>query len=400
MKLWYYTLLLLLLYLILPTYFPGLGAANSNGTKFLVLAGLNILAYLGFLSYKDRHSRPGNHSSFFRTIPGIIYSLFLLVSLLSVFHAINITEAVFTFFRTVSVFAAVFMLFTLFRLNRGLLQQTAILLSFLLLADSFTVLYGIIRFIVGQVSSIYDIQSVYTNKNILAAAVFLKLSASLWLIFFDHGWKRYLGSASLFFGMLALFFLSTRTFYIGLALLTTTLLAYSALRYIMANDRAPAKHFLQFSGWLLLSLCIFSLTQHYLYPKDKDTWNYNKSVVSRVTEIKTEVSQARQPVGVRLSSWERTMKLIREHPLFGVGTGNWKIAVLKYENQERSDFHYMLKNHNDFAEITAETGLPGGLLFVSVIILIMFSFIKAAFDPAKDSERLKMIFIPAFGMLA
>jgi hypothetical protein len=97
--------------------------------------------------------------------------------------------------------------------------------------------------------------------------------------------------------------------------------------------------------------------------------------------------------------------LITEHPLTGVGSGNWKVAVLQYENlrvptEAFNEFTYMYKNHNDFLEITAETGIPGGLLFISVIALILFALIRAALTQAHEDEKLKAMFLAAFGALA
>ena len=84
----------------------------------------------------------------------------------------------------------------------------------------------------------------------------------------------------------------------------------------------------------------------------------------------------------------------------GVGTGNWKVVVLKYENLDLKDFTYMYKSHNDFLEITAENGLPGGLAYTAIIGLILFCFFKTSLKSIKDDSRLKFLFLPAFGILA
>ena len=86
--------------------------------------------------------------------------------------------------------------------------------------------------------------------------------------------------------------------------------------------------------------------------------------------------------------------------MLGVGTGNWKIQVLKYEAPAAENFIISYKNHNDFIEVAAETGLPGGLVYLSIFILILLSFIRKALDRKANGETVKYLFLPAFGILA
>ncbi|MFZ4772216.1 MAG: hypothetical protein ACOYLO_18675, partial [Ferruginibacter sp.] len=78
--------------------------------------------------------------------------------------------------------------------------------------------------------------------------------------------------------------------------------------------------------------------------------------------------------------------------------GNWKIQVLKYENQTRSAFIYMFKNHNDFIEIATETGVFGGLLFVFIFVLLLLNFLKAFFRPEANENLFNLPFLSAFGV--
>lgn len=346
--------------------------------------------------------------------------MFLAVILLSFFNAVNLPAAVICFTRSLSVFLAVYLFFTILQINRSGIILVVIILTLLELVDAITAFYGIGRFIGGSVESVYDIQSGYTNKNILAAAIFLKMAAPVWLIYFSRGWKRVLGTVAVFCGMLAIFFLSSRAFYLAMALLAVLLALYALVRYKRAGERAPLWHFLRYTGLLLSALAIYTMIQRYGYPKEKDTYNYNQTVVARVTEIKTEVAKSNQPAGIRLSSWQRTLNLIRQSPVTGIGAGNWKVAVLQYENQERVDFKYLLYNHNDFAEITAETGLTGGALFVLLFALVFYRFTRAAFTitgsrpakgevsnitgdtsdpPGAGEEQLQLLFFAAIGMM-
>jgi putative inorganic carbon (hco3(-)) transporter len=58
---------------------------------------------------------------------------------------------------------------------------------------------------------------------------------------------------------------------------------------------------------------------------------------------------------LRLDAWTWSIELIKEKPVLGVGVGNWKVDILKHENQKNAGFIYLYKAHNDFLETAAET---------------------------------------------
>jgi len=384
---------------------PGFGAVNSNGPKFLAIAILNLVSLIVFLTDHDFRQRTEIQSGFFRNNIGIAYTLFVLISLLSFCNAINVTEAVMNFVKIFTVFAASCMLFVILSSNRDYFLHIIVLLALLLFIDSLTVFYQIAKYIAGNIETIFDIQSVYSNKNVFAAAMFVKLSAAIWLMYFTNGWQKKTGYITVVSAILAILFMSARAFYVGLILLSAALAIYAFLRFIGAREKSPLIGFIHFTVLLILALVVYSITQRYLFPKNKDLIAYNKDVVTRVTEIKQEISppgkaKPASPGFIRLASWQRSWKLIHQHPILGVGTGNWKIAVLKYENPGKADFNYIYKNHNDFIEVTAETGLLGGLGYLALIFLVPFVFFKASLNRATAEEKLKYLFLPAFGLLA
>ncbi len=69
----------------------------------------------------------------------------------------------------------------------------------------------------------------------------------------------------------------------------------------------------------------------------------------------------------RLGLWRRTLAMVREHPLFGVGPGNWPVQFPRYAEPGATHDTVMSaivaprQAHQDFLERTAETGIAGGL---------------------------------------
>ena len=382
-------IMLLLAYALITVITPRFGAYDSNAPKFLALSLLNLLSFLFLLSSKELRSDPKPYVSFFRNRIGLAYTLFMGMILVSFTKSINIPESILSFSKYFTVFCAALILSVLLRSDRRYLRLLVIVMVFVLLTDSFTVFYNIIQYISREFGSIYEIKSVYSNKNMLAAAIFIKIPFALWLISFEKGWLKKLGFTTLFCAELAVFFMSTRAFYVGLIFLA---LAYGIYLFII-DRRNPVKPRFKmlatFFGLLFLALAIYSLTQHYLFPSSNDI--YNQSYTQRFSSISSGESG-------RLDSWKRSAILFKQEPLLGIGTGNWKIRVLQYENPEKSDYTFMVKNHNDFIEIATETGIFGGLLFVSLFVFLLLNFGKAFFKPEATENSFSYLFLPAFGI--
>lgn len=393
LKVSYY--LLMMAYALVPVFVPNFNTFDSNGPKFLALAIINLLAFVVLFSKADFNKRPEIQSRFFKSFIGIAYSLFMIISLLSFFKSINLIESLLNIVKALTVFSSAYILSVIFSSNRHYLLHLAVVLTVLLLFDSVSVFYNMILYISRDVKSIMDIKSLYSHKNILASALFVKLPVALYLMFFCKGWYKRLGYIAGLSAVLATLMLSTRAFYLGLVLILIALFLYALTRQIVAGNKNYLRTIAIWTGVFIMALILYTGVQRVLFPKNTDTI-WNTGIVTRLSSIKADESSA----NARLNSWKRTIQLIRDHPLLGVGTGNWKIVVLKYENERSPDFIYSYKNHNDFLEITAETGILGGLSFISIFILILVSFINEANKSGTNDNRNELLFIPAFGILA
>lgn len=388
-------LIILVGYAIIPIFTPHFNTLDSNGSKFLALGILNLLSLIVFFSDPDFRRSNILKFGFFRNFVGFAYSVFILLSLLSFFNSINLNESVIYFARVLTVFGSAYVLFVILKSNINYLLPIALIFSILLILDSFYVIMQIIRYITGEIVYISEIKSVYSNKNVYAAAMFIKLPAAIWIIIFFKGWVKKIAYFSVFCALLAILIMSSRAFYLGLGGIFVALAIYSGIRFIITKERIHVFSVIRIAGLFALALVIYTGSQKYLYPKEKDNL-LNRGIVTRLSTVKVSAS----PQNMRLDSWKRSLKMIADQPLLGTGIGNWKLKVLKYENQDIQDFKYMFKNHNDFIEVTAETGIIGGLAYLAIFVLIIFLFLKASFKKGDNIDKLKLLFLPAFGILA
>jgi len=387
--------LLMMAYAMVPVFVPNFNTLDTNGPKFLALALLNIASFLVFFNDPDYRKRPEVQIRFFRTYVGMAYALFMVISLLSFFNAINLVESLLNLIKALTIFGSTYALYVIFSSHRGYLLHLASALSMLLIIDSLSVFYNMIMYISREVTSIMDIKSVYSHKNILASALFVKLPAAIFLIFFSRGWQKSLGYIAGLLTVLSILLLSTRAFYLGLAMLLIILFVFAFVRQGLAGKKGALRNIAIIAATFVVAVLLYSAAQRVLFPKNTDTI-WNTGIVSRLASIKADESSTH----ARLTYWNWSLQIIRENPLLGVGTGNWKLIIMKYHNQKSTDFIVPYKNHNDFLEITAETGLIGGLTFISIILLILVGFTRALLKSNIDEDPMKLLFLPAFGILA
>ncbi|MDR4989383.1 MAG: O-antigen ligase family protein [Bacteroidales bacterium] len=431
--------LIILAYIVVVTFTPNWMALDTNTTKFLTLSLLNLASFLYLVTNRELRREPGVLLKFFKAPAAMAYAGFLLVVLASFTHAINLQESLLQFFKLFSVFAAVFILAVLLMRDIRLVKMILVVMTALLIFDSVSVFYYINKFIQGDVERISDIKTVYSNKNILASSLYVKLPFALSMLMFDRGRLRQLGWVALFFGMLATFFMATRAFYLGLIVLSLVFLTYTAVHFMRKRERRYAYLAGAYVAALALSLLVFSVVQQNFYPGVRDARSpvprpgfseltiatprlsaplvfispevgsstgggtrgaaggqrHTQSVGEQLASITREDGSMRN----RINAWTWSLDLIRRYPLLGVGAGNWKVNILEYENQENPGFIYLYKAHNDFLETTAETGIPGGLLFISIFLLTGWSFIRHYRKKADDPGVLyRALFLSASGL--
>jgi len=75
----------------------------------------------------------------------------------------------------------------------------------------------------------------------------------------------------------------------------------------------------------------------------------------------------------RIILWRNSFKMIREHPLSGVGLGEWKIYFPKYGMGRapymNSGMIRFEKPHNDFLLTCCETGIPGLIFYLALFVI-------------------------------
>src|SRR5215831_7811511 len=89
-----------------------------------------------------------------------------------------------------------------------------------------------------------------------------------------------------------------------------------------------------------------------------------KAALERYSTIPTATESDASAIS-RLKAWKVAIQMTRDHPVFGVGLRNFIVSYPQYSNEEPR------VTHNVVFEMISETGIPGGLLFVSMILIMV-----------------------------
>lgn len=386
--------LIVLAYIFIPTFTPNWMSLDTNTPKFFMTAALNLVVFLILLFSSYFKNNTSFISGFFTGSIGIIYSGFLFFSLLSFTQAINLLESVLQFAKVFTVFASAFSLAMILMYDLRFVKLIVVVMTGLLLFDALSVFANINKFILGEIKAIAEIKTVYSNKNILASAIYVKLPFALWLMVFEKNWLKWLGWVALAFGVTATFFMATRAFYLGLSVISVFFIGYNIVVYIQQKKKPVILLTGLYLAALILAYATFSFVQTNLYPRQKKS-RHTQGVIQQLATLKNPETASKN----RSNAWKWSWKIIKEKPLLGIGSGNWKVDILKHENQKNAGFIYIYKAHNDFIETTTETGVFGGLLYLGLFFMIIWKFLKHYSHKKDDPDSLhRFLFLAASGV--
>lgn len=174
-----------------------------------------------------------------------------------------------------------------------------------------------------------------SNYYALLVGLWIPL-AFLWAFSGRPKWERLFCFGCLVSMLLGTTFAASRGGFLGLV---------AAMLYLVARSRRPLRN-LAVAGALMIPLLLA----------------FSSSALDRLTNPTWADRQAQE---ARLIAWKAGLRMIRAHPLNGVGTHNFEFVVAQYEDP---DERVVSLAHNTYVEMAAELGLPGFILYLGVFV--------------------------------
>lgn len=365
---------------LLSQIFPPLWVLDSTTMKHFVFAILNCVSIIFLIKYNFRNKNFLSNS-IFKNIISYSWLLLIAMMLLSFFQSINVSESIVTINRWIIIYL-IFIYVSIFLSKKPSLFNSIITLT--LIISVINILWCIIAYYYLDVHinprrNLY-INGFYGNKNIFAAAILFKLPFLYYAFIFRRNFEKWF-SLFLIFGLtFCLVILSARTSFLGLILQLVLLSTYA---FFVVFKYKKSKKFLVIIAFIITSamLGFFSGDNFIKYNfrnyckvsglADKDDFTESSYTVSnRFKSIEEGNSKG------RLKIWKNTITIIKENPLLGYGVGNHKLAIMKVEAKQKSNFVVSDHAHNDFLEMWSELGIFGLIIYLSLFFSALILFIK------------------------
>lgn len=258
----------------------------------------------------------------------------------------------------------------------------------------FTAIYGIMQFFEvvprqSDVNAVYDVKGLMAHKNQLSIALFL------FIPFLYYAWSRFTNGwrkAALFAfiaDVLLILLLGTRAVWLALIFCSFCFaLFYVWMQKSSEKEKAIRwiKRFIYIGGTILIGLIL----SYWFLPEE---FLLNRITSRFATIMDPEFTSNKW----RTEMWQATFNLFKDHPLFGVGSGNWKIEIYPYYSEfQPSVFRHWRNPHNDFLLVATEKGIVGLGFFILIYLFPSVLAYKLAKHAKSRTEKFSMMVFSVF----
>lgn len=394
LRLFYFFFGVLLLVMPLVYY---ISAIDKSQMSRLTLINL-LLLFTGAIIFGNKRLRHIDFSVFRQRI-FLMLGGFLLITLISAFFALNPGEVSFDIVRTLMLigglaFSALLMLRT--PDWQGKISRLAIVAALPAL------IIGAVQYVqrVIQADTIllsdgrileYAVSGLMGHKNMYSVFLILLLPFTVYGIYrFKKGW----GVASVLVTisiLLMVVLLKTRSAWLGILLggivaLVLLLVFAKSFRFSLFWRKGIAA--VMIAGAFVFTVLMFA-------GRTADPF----SLPGRLYSIFDSQSQHNIH---RLNVWKGSLQMAADHPVIGVGPGNWKIKAPLYFNHQFTELSALrwARPHNDFLWILAEKGILGMLFYLGIFGFAFFYLVRVLMRrPAKNNIDDHVMAVCIFGGL-
>ena len=368
-------------------FVPNWEAVDKIAPQWLYLSILNFVC--GIFLYLNRKNFQERFVAVLTSAMSWCYMGFVFWAGLSYFYAINSTEVLVNLVRH---FNTLFMFLHLGLLLYNIKDKNR-LLSLAIMAILSIEVYAVLNEALGMYQSggidSGQLKGVTANRNITAFSIAIKIPYVLYLILRTQKLGIKIAYALLI--LLSLFCLTmiqSRASFVAAVLIGALLLAWTFFHYFKSRDW---KVFIPNTFYWAPLLLALLLNQALIAEKGADA-------LSRAATISVSANDG--SVNKRLRYYEDVLTHFSNHPILGVGIGNWKLSSIHYDREDITGYIVPYHAHSDFIQLGAELGILGFLLYLGVFLLGAYYAFIVLFrsDLDRDNQWFVFLLITAMGV--
>nr|NQU93789.1 O-antigen ligase family protein [Bacteroidota bacterium] len=305
----------------------------------------------------------------------LLYSAFFIITLVSMLFANTLSEGFFDIVKTFTVLILIYCLILIFSQTHDWPEKLTRLFIIAALISGCIGFYQYLQNVVANPDkflrdsreSIYLVTGIMGHKNQFSAAMMLMLPFLGYGIYrFRQFWQA-LSIICMVMLISLIVLLQTRSVWAGTFISVFITAIFLMVLNKKFNLSKKTKVVMAIAGFVIVSglMGIFLIDS-------------NPAENTYIFKIKSITNRNYGNNLHRIKTWQATARMIADHPIAGVGAGNWMINIPKYYNDRKRKIKESnwLRPHNDFLWIYAEKGILGILAFLSIMILTGMMAIK------------------------
>lgn len=324
-------------------------------------------------------------------------ALFLLWSLISFFWSFNLHLAIISWVQYLTYGLLFFIV-----VNSLTSKKSINALLYTLISSLFVVsIIGLVQQYFSEIDFVRNFyfqfvspSATFANKNL--ASHFVVMIIPLSFLMFSSAKNRYMSfaySLVAFFALWYVIIIAARQAYLAIFIELLVFILFLIFDYIK-NDNIFLKSIrdkiFKIFTFLLLILSLFFVSNFSINGFDLSKGNK----LERVSEISLEGGASRIP------AWKNTIEMIKDHPIAGVGVGQWQEHYPLYYDASALDVIFgdkvrLSKAHNEYLEMFANVGLIGFLPLIWIFIILF----KNIWNKLKSNNDRTKVLAVSLGMV-
>lgn len=372
---------------LLVHFIPNLDSVDVIGPQWLALSLLN-LTVTGYILLRKGHYQQGI-TTVLKSGISWVYIALLIWAALSYFYALNKAEVLVNYARIFNTYVAFVNVSVLIWTRKINFKYAAYLITALLFYESAITLKS---FFSGLYNIKFDelilsLKGNTGNKNIMAAAIAIKIPFAIYVVYTIKKTNKFIVAFILFLAFFSISILNARTTYVS----TLSLILFYTV-FIMLGFIKKKYSIREFS--FNLSTVLFPLLLAIIFSqavvKNALEATEDSSGYGTVTDRIETIGFSEQSSG-RTGFWLPTLDYIKDHPIIGGGLGNWKLYSIPFVKETTNELIVPYHVHNDFLEMSADLGIPGGIFFALLFLMAIIYFVRS-YRNVDNANRVESIF--------
>jgi O-antigen ligase len=338
-------------------------------------------------------SKTGNYPlSLWKNPLILLNAALLIITILSLFFAINLQETYFDIAKSM-LFSAFLLLTVPVLFSRK--NWPEVVAKFVVVSSLIAIGVGFYQYVNDVLlieekflpdgrSVIYNVKGLMAHKNQYAINLMLMLPFVIYGAFTSRKLWRAITLTALALMVTMIVIIHTRSVWIAIILSGLGLLLFAGLHYQLMNISLRTRNIAMISAFTAVvgGVAIIAVlpTEHEF---------------TRLAQIKSIANPEAGNNKFRLKIWELTTRMIADHPLTGVGAGNWKLRAGEYFHDYAFEGHELnwVRPHNDPLWVFAEKGVAGIIIYLLLVLFTAIYLFKAFLRQTDARSRLLVLLI-------